>query len=55
MTCLQASRKANAAKAAAQTAASHASYDYSQRQLATAVAHLAESIEELAKTLHREA
>jgi hypothetical protein len=54
MTYLQAANKAQAAKGSAQTAASHAGDDYAQRQLATAVAQLAEAVEELAKTMHRE-
>jgi hypothetical protein len=54
MTYLQAANKAQAAKASAQIAASHAGDDYAQRQLATAVAQLAEAVDELAKTMHRE-
>lgn len=54
MTYLQAANKAQAAKGSAQIAASHAGDDYAQRQLATAVAQLAEAVEELAKTMHRE-
>jgi hypothetical protein len=54
MTYLRAANKAGSGKASALTAASHAGNDYSQRQLATAVAQLAEAIEELAKSMHRD-
>lgn len=54
MSYLQAANKARAAKGSAVTAASHAGDDYSKRQLANAVAQLAEAVEELAKSMHRE-